>query len=916
MSIRNLDILLRPRSVAVFGASNTPHGVGAVVMRNLLRGGFQGPVMPVNPRHQAVAGVLAYPDAGSLPVVPDLAVVATPPATVPGILGALADAGTRAAVVLTAGFGEGADERGLPLLDALDEAVGRRGFRVLGPNCLGLLVPGIGLNASFAHVDALAGPLAFVSQSGAVGTAVLDWAREAQVGFSCFASLGDAADVDAADLIDWFGADPGTRAILLYLESITSRRRGAHNAARKFLSAARAAARNKPVLVLKAGRHVEAARTALSHTGALAGADDVFDAALRRAGVLRVERIDELFDAAETLGRAPRLRGNRVAIVSNGGGLAVLATDTLVARGGRLAELSPDTIGRLDAVLPRTWSRANPVDLIGDASGERYEKALAIVLEDPGVDVVLVLHAPTAIASGDDAARAVARVVQGLGKRRQYAPAVLASWTGRIGAESARRILRDAGIASYDTPDDALSACAHLLAFRRNQELLTETPPSLPAEFAPRSEEARAVVVRALAEGRELLSEAESKALLAAYDVPVVETRVARDADEAVRIADTLGYPVALKLLSPDVTHKSDVGGVVLDLDAPEDVARAARQVADRLAARRPDARLEGYTVQPMLRRPGAVELIVGLASDPIFGPVVLFGQGGTAVEVIADRSVGLPPLNLHLARELIARTRVARLLGGFRDRPPADLGAVALALVQVAQIAVDLAEVVELDVNPLLADARGVVALDARVRVRAAAGSATGRLAIRPYPRELEETITLADGTSVLVRPIRPEDEPGHHAFHGRLQPEDVRFRFFNLVRELPHSQMARFTQIDYDREMAFVALAGDSETLGVVRAIADPDNERAEFAIVVRSDQKGRGLGYALLEKMVRYCRARGTREIVGQVLPDNRAMLDLAGSLGFASRFLPDDGAVEVKLALGQVEAPPATRTAGRR
>jgi acetyltransferase len=741
---------------------------------------------------------------------------------------------------------------------------------------------------------------------------VLDWAREARIGFSCFASLGDSADVDVADLLDWFGADPGTRAILLYLESIAGRRAGPARAARKFLSAARAAARNKPVLVLKAGRFAEGAQAALSHTGALAGADDVFDAALRRAGMLRVARIDELFDAAETLSRSPRLRDNRMAILSNGGGLAVLATDTLVARGGRLATLAPATITQLDAVLPPTWSRANPVDLIGDAPGERYEKALSIVLEDPGVDVVLVLHAPTAIASGEEAARAVARVVRALGARRAALPSVLTSWIGRAGAEPARRVLREAGIASFDTPDDAISACAHVLAFRRNQELLTETPASPAAERAPRADEAHGIVAAALAAGRELLSEPEGKAVLAAYGVPVVETRVAVDPEQAVRMANEIGYPVALKILSPDVTHKSDVGGVALDLDAPQGVLRAARQMAERLRSHRPDARLEGYTVQPMVRRPGAVELIAGIASDAIFGPVLLFGQGGTAVEVIADRAVGLPPLNANLARDLIGRTRVSRLLAGWREHPPANLDALARALVQVAQIAVELPEVVELDVNPLLADARGVLALDARIRVRRADGAAADRLAIRPYPRELEETIALADGARVFVRPIRPEDEPAHHAFHARLQPEDVRFRFFNLVRELPHSQMARFTQIDYDREMAFLALPAEGagaagrapaegETLGVVRAIADPDNERAEFAIVVRSDQKGRGLGHALLEKMIRYCRARGTREIVGQVLPDNRPMLELAQALGFESRFLPEDGAVEVRLAL---------------
>ncbi len=915
MSIRNLEGLLRPRSVAVFGASNQPQSVGGVVMRNLLHGGFAGPVLPVNPRHQAVAGVLAYPDVESLPLVPELAVVCTPPATVPAIIGALADAGSRAAIVLTAGLSRTRDARGRPLLEALHEAMGRRGFRVLGPNSLGLLVPGVGLNASFAHVDALPGQLAFVSQSGALCTAVLDWARAADVGFSCFASVGDTADVDVADLLDWFGADPDTRAILLYLESITSEGSGhRRGGARKFLSAARAAARNKPVLVLKAGRFAEGARAALSHTGALAGADDVCDAALRRAGVLRVGRIDELFDAAETLVRSPRLRGGRVAILSNGGGLAVMSTDSVVERGGQLAHLSADTIARLDAVLPETWSRANPIDIIGDAPGERYGQALAIALKDPGVDVVLVLHAPTAIASGVDAARAVVKVAREAGVGQAGKPSVLTSWIGRAGAEPARRILREAGLASFDTPDDAVSALSHLLDYRRNQELLMETPPSLPVESAPRTADARRIVEKALAEGRELLSEPESKALLAAYGVPIVETHITADPEAAVRIANEIGYPVALKILSPDLSHKSDVGGVVLDLDAPQGVLRAARQMAERIASHRPDARIEGFTVQAMVRRPGSFELIVGLGCDPVFGPVVLFGQGGTAVEVIGDRAVALPPLNAHLARELIGRTRIARLLAGVRGHPAADLDAIARTLVQIAQIAVDLPEVVELDVNPLLADARGVLALDARVHVQRAESPGAGRLAIRPYPRELEEVLQLEDGRRVLVRPIRPEDEPAHQVFHARLQPEDVRFRFFNLVREIPHSQMARFTQIDYDREMAFVALppaeppaaahgaeADAAETFGVVRAITDPDNERAEFAIVVRSDRKGEGLGYALLDKMIRYCRERGTRELVGQVLPDNRPMLELAHALGFVSRFSPEDGAVEVRLVL---------------
>jgi acetyltransferase len=508
----------------------------------------------------------------------------------------------------------------------------------------------------------------------------------------------------------------------------------------------------------------------------------------------------------------------------------------------------------------------------------------------------------------------VAKVVResaGSGPR----PSVLTSWVGRTSAEAARRLLHEAGVPTYETPEDAISACLHLLGHRRAQELLLEAPPSLPADRAPELQKARATLERALAQGRELLTEPESKAVLAAFGLPVVETRIARDVEEAVRVAGELRYPVALKILSPEVSHKSDVGGVTLDVGDPETLRRAARAMAERLSEQLPEARLEGYTVQRMERRPGACELIVGLATDAVFGPVVLFGHGGTAVEAIGDRAVALPPLNVRLARSLIDRTRVARLLAGFRGRPPADLDALSLALVQIAQIAVDLPEVRELDVNPLLADSRGVLALDARVRLDrtlatgASSAERGARLAIRPYPCELEETIALRGGRRVLLRPIRPEDEPAHHAFQAKLEPEDVRFRFFNLVRKLPHSQMARFTQIDYDREMAFVAVPIEDgtgaarETLGVVRTATDPDNERAEFAIVVRSDQKGQGLGWALLDKMIRYSRARGTRELVGQVLPDNRAMLDLAHQLGFQSRYLPEDGIVEVRLALAR-------------
>ena len=895
MSLRNLDRLFAPRSVAVVGASNRPRSVGATVMRNLLQGGFAGAVLPVNPRHDAVAGVHAYPNVSSLPVAPDLAVVCTPAAAVPAVIAELGAMGTKAAVVLTAGLAAGKDADGRTLQQAMLEAARPHLLRVLGPNCVGLLIPGMGLNASFAHTAALPGNLAFVSQSGALTTAVLDWAGSRGIGFSHFISLGDCADVDFGDVIDYLGSDPNTRAILLYIESVSN--------ARKFMSAARAAARNKPVIAVKAGRAAEGARAAASHTGALAGSDDVFDAALRRAGMLRVDTTQELFDAVETLARAKPLGGGRLAIVTNGGGPGVMAVDALIRRGGTLAPLAAETLAQLHAILPPTWSRANPVDLIGDAPAERYVKALQLLLADKRADAILLLHAPTAIVPSEEIAAACAPLV------REAKRNVLACWLGGEGVARARRIFADAGIPTYSTPEEAVQAFLQMVEYRRNQEMLMEVPATAAAQFSPDADGARAVIAGALAAGRGLLDEREAKAVLAAYGVPVVETRVAAGAEEAARIALGLGFPVALKLLSPDVSHKSDVGGVALDLQTAEAVRQAAADIAARLEKLRPGARLAGFTAQPMVRRPGAHELIVGAATDPIFGPVILFGHGGTAVEVIADRAVALPPLNLPLARELISRTGVARLLAGYRDRSPVDMNALCATLVQVSQMIADLPEIAELDINPLLCDERGVVALDARMRVALAASRGAERLAIRPYPKDLEEPIDI-DGRRVLLRPVRPEDGPRHRAFLEALDPEDSRMRFFHWLRELPHSECARLTQIDYDREMAIVAEGtaqrGEWEYLGEVRMISDPDNREAELGVVVRSELKGKGLGERLLDKIIRYARSRGTGRLVAQVRADNARMLALAKRFGFEFDRSGGDAVVGITLDLktGQV------------
>jgi len=897
VSVRNLESMFQPRSVAVIGASDRPHSVGRMVMRNLLAGGYKGTITPVNLRHARVGGLPAVPNVASLQTAPDLAVICTPAATVPGIIAQLGARGTRAAVVLTAGLNRGHTEDGRTLQQAMLDAARPHLLRILGPNCIGLLVPGIGLNASFAHVPALPGNIAFVSQSGALTTALLDWAQSHAIGFSHFISLGDGADVDFGDALDYLASDPNTRSILLYIESVRS--------ARKFMSAARAAARNKPVIVVKAGRVPEGAKAAASHTGALAGADDVYDAAIRRAGMLRVETTLELFNAVETLARAKPLHGERLTIVTNGGGPGVMATDALVRLGGRLAPLSDAVREQLGRVLPGAWSGGNPVDIIGDAPVERYIETLKVLLDDPESDAILLIHAPTAIVPSTDIAQACAQLVKGSRKN------VLTCWIGGDGVRKGREAFVAAGVPTFDTPEQAVRAFMHIVSYRRNREMLLEMPPSAPVELKPDRAAVQRIVRDVLAEGRDMLTEPESKAVLAAYGVPVVSTYIARDPEEAAQRAMEIGFPVAIKLVSPDISHKSDVGGVALNLATADEVRQAAHGIAQRIAKLRPGAQLTGYSVQPMIRRSGAHELIVGAVVDPTFGPVVLFGQGGTAVEVIGDRAVGLPPINMKLARELISSTRVSKLLRGYRDRPAADETAIELALISVAQLIADVPEIVELDVNPLLADEHGVLALDARVKVAVATTTGAQRLAIRPYPVELEERQYIV-GRDVLIRPLRPEDEPAFKRFLAEIEPEDIQFRFFHALRELPRSELARFTQIDYDREMALIAteVGVPDSILGEVRVVIDPDNERAEFAILVRSDLKRHGLGYMLLSKILDYCRAHGTREVYGLVLSANKQMLDLAAHLGFRSQVTAERGVVEVRLAL----QPPQVQAAG--
>lgn len=875
MTIRHLDAMFQPTSVALIGASEREGSLGSVVLHNLKLGGFKGPIWPVNVKHAQVDGERAWPDVASLPYAPDLAVICTPAETVPELLSALGKKGTRAAIVLSAGL-KALTASGITFEQAMLDAARPYLLRVLGPNCIGALVPGKALNASFSPGNALPGQLAFVTQSGALATAMLDWANSRKIGFSHFVSLGDCADVDFGDMLDYLGSDPGTRAILMYVESVKT--------ARKFMSAARAAARNKPVILVKAGRAPAGAKAAASHTGALAGSDVVFNAAVQRAGMLRVDTLDALFDAAETLSHMRHtwpLRGERLALVTNGGGAGVLAADSLSLGGGTLADLSPATLAALDACLPATWSKGNPVDIIGDAPVSRYQAALRILLAAPEVDGVLFMHAPTAIVSATQIASACLPMMQSASK-----PA-LACWLGGAVVAAARQATAAAGIASYNTPERATAAWLQLVHFNRNQQALQQLTTASVADLQPDRAQAEQLIQQALQEGREWLGDADSQALLAAYGLPVVDTRKTLDVEAAVLAAEAMAYPVALKIISPQIIHKSDVGGVALGLTSAAEVRAAAQTMQAQVTKLRPDAVLQGFTVQAMARRPGAHELIVGINTDPLFGPVLLLGEGGTSVELHASHAVALPPLNTSLAQDLVQRSQLAKLLSGYRGKPAANQAALLDTLLKVSQLACDLAQVAELDINPLLIDADGVLAVDSRVRIKASHARNGAHLAIRPYPAALEETIRLA-GNDLLLRPIRPDDGGRLQSFYANATPADMRLRFFMVRREVPHSELARYSQIDYDREMTFIALSesstGEPCMLGEVRAVCDPDNIRAEFAIQVASHWQGRGLGHLLLDKLLRYLRLRGTQEVVGECLLENLSLAALARRAGF--------------------------------
>jgi len=883
MTVRNFDALFNAGSVALIGASVKAGSVGYIVAQNLLQGGFAGPIWFVNPKYTSIAGQACFPSIAALPMRPDLAVIATPPHTVPGLIRELGEGGNRAAVVITAGIRD-------DLKQAMLNASQPYTLRIQGPNCVGLMLPHLGLNASFAAAPK-PGDIALLSQSGALITGIIDWARARNIGFSHVVSMGDMADVDFGDLLDHLATDVRSRAILLYMEAVTH--------APKFMSAARRAARSKPVIVIKTGRSVAGAEAAQSHTGALAGADAAYEAAFRRAGLLRVQELDDLFSAAEMLARHPKLIGERLAILTNGGGAGVLATDRLGDLGGTLARLSEATRNDLSGVLPATWSHGNPVDIIGDADADRYARSLDILLNADDADAVLVMNCPTALASSTDIATAVTERVEQHRLSGHARKTVLATWLGEDAIQEARKAFARGEIASFSTPSQAIDGFMQLVRYRRAQHELMQTPPSHPETIKFDAAAADGTIALATRGERQLLSEVEGKALFAAYGIPVVATEVAETPADVGRLAAPIvgqHQRIVVKILSDDIAHKSDLGGVRLGLDRAEDAQRAAEDMLQRIGRLRPSARIKGFTVQPMIQRPHAHELIVGMSVDRVFGPLLMFGAGGTAVEVLRDTAHALPPLDQLLALDLMRQTRVWSLLQGYRDRPAVNSEAVAEVLVRVGYLVCNHPEIREIDINPLLADEQGVIALDARVVVAGPEMSPRVPLAIRPYPSHWDAKIIIAGVGAVRVRPIRPPDAALYEAFFAKVTTEDRRLRFFGAGVQLSHGFLARFTQIDYAREMAFVAIEeATGALLGVVRLIADPDYVRAEYAILVRSDLKGRGLGWQLMHKLIAYATAEGLQELTGSVLVGNTGMLDMCRQMGFRIDHDPDDPSI---------------------
>lgn len=901
MSVRNIDAFFAPRSIALIGASRRKSSVGSVIAENLLSAGFEGPIMPVNPHEKSIRSVIAYSDVANLPAVPDLAVIATQADTIPAIVRALGKRGCKAAVIVSAGFETSANEQ-KNLRKALRSAADESGIRLIGPNCLGVMAPRTGVNASFAHVKPSSGRIACVMQSGALVASLLEWANNRGIGFSKIVSLGDAVDVDFGDMLNYLASDPETDAVFLYIEGLMH--------ARKFMAAARAVAKTKPVIVMKAGRNPAAATAVRSHTGALAGADRVYEAAFRRAGIMRVGSLDQMFEAVEILGRPHTPCGPNLAILTNGGGGGILAADAILGSDLCLAQLSPATTAALGRILPRCWSHANPIDIVGDADGERYAKSLSAVASDPMVDALLVVNCPTAVTSSDDAADAVVRARSGLKGPAGDKP-VIACWMGGTTDSAGWYALVGAGIPTFGTPEQAVQAIKYLREFDRRKRALDND--GIPPAVSPDTHAAAGLLQAALQTGRDWLDEGDSKALLEAYGIPVAKTVKVASPVEVGRAAREMGGPVAVKILSPDIQHKSDVGGVALSLETPEAARDAAVAMRERISQLQPNARLTGFTVSPMIVRRDGRELIAGLAADPTFGPVVLFGQGGIAAEQIDDVAVALPPISMEIAADLVNETRVARLLKPFRDWPAANLTAIQTTLVALGRMAIEHPEIAELDINPLIADEHGVIAVDARVRVKDPAGAVPA--ALLRYSGG-EHPVQDDEGHEVILRSIHPDDAPALNRFVESLDPTTIRASFFETMRRLPPAMLARLTQPEDGKEMALVAVerqinsdadAQDDRICGVARIVMTPGKGAAEYAIMAEPAAMDRGVARMLMAELIAFARDHGVERLCGQELNDSLDLIKLARTFGGEITHDADDPTVAcIALSLVPVAA----------
>jgi acetyltransferase len=885
-----LHKIFEPHSVAVVGASAEERSVGAQVFANLRGGGFSGEIYPVNPKHESIQGVRCYASVTQIDHPIDLAVIAIPAAAIPEVMHQCGEHGVGAAIVLSAGFAE-AGRQGVGLQNEIVDIARTYGIKLVGPNCLGVIRPRVGLNATFAKSSVGPGRVALVAQSGAFCTALLDWGASNGFGFSAVASLGATADIGFGEVLDYLAVDPDTRSILLYVEGISN--------ARSFMSGLRVAARLKPVIVVKSGRNASGSRAAVSHTGSLVGDDAVFDAAVRRAGAVRVQTVNQLFAAAQTLASGIRVEGARLAILTNGGGPGVMAADRASDLELPLATLGSDTLAKLGAVLPPHWSHSDPIDILGDADSERYRQATEIVLADPGVDGLLVLLTPQAMTDPTDCAEGVIRA-----SRKVHKP-VLACWMGEDLVEQGRRRFAEAGIPHFSSPEGGVDGFGYLACYRRNQKALLQVPAPLSRHREPDIEGARLIIEHAMGERRYSLGNTEAKAILQAFKIPTSPSINVASAADALIAAENVGLPVAMKINSPDISHKSDVGGVRLNIREPRSVRTAFREMMETVQAQRPEARICGVTIEPMLDRPHAREIMVGITYDAVFGPVISVGAGGTAVEIFADSQVALPPLNEYLSRELIRGTRASRFLAQFRNLPQADTAGLIDVLQRVSEIACELPEIRELDINPLLVDEDGVIAVDARIVIAPPATSTRhyGHMSIHPYPPELETTWQLPDGTDVTVRPIRPEDAETEQDFVQNLSPESKYFRFMQSMDKLTPLMLARFTQIDYDREMALVAVINEhtpeARILGVARYVSNPDQQSCEFALTVADAWQQKGLGRQLMQRLMTVARDRGIEIMQGDVLSHNSKMLRLCERLGFRTVHRRDEAdVVEVR------------------